>query len=742
MNNKSHDVIKVVNKAMDIAKSHNHEILTLEHLLASILDDSLVLSALTETSVNVDQVKKSLDQFFNSGIISKGNTQPQPSQLFADVMLVIAGKSLMMTNTPQTIEALLTILELVPDDAESMAKYILLKAGASSQSIKRFILHKSLDQSTDNMTDAAVDVDQRSAAEEFLTKYALNLNKKAIEGKIDPVIGRQSEIDQAIQIFCRKKKNNPILVGEPGVGKTSIAEGIAYKIVKGEVPKVMSTTTLWSLNIGALVAGTKYRGDFEERMNNVIKAMSHIPHGVLFIDEIHMIIGAGQVSQGATDAANLLKPALSDGSLRVIGSTTFDEFRQHFEKDRALIRRFGKIVVDEPSIEDTKKIIEGIIPNYEEFHKVKYSKESIDEVVELSSRFLSGKLPDKAIDIIDMAGARKSLFGIIDATISVDDIEFEISKITKIPIRNIDNTNHDKLNTLRDNIVSVVFGQDKAIDTIVDSVYVASAGLREDNKTQGSYLFTGPTGVGKTELARQLASSLGLVFKKFDMSEYMEKHSVSKLIGAPPGYVGFDNSSGMLTNAIEENPNCVLLLDEIEKAHPDIFNILLQVMDDGRLTNSSGKTVDFRNVILIMTTNAGAVEMERSSIGFGENSSNKDHMDSIKKLFTPEFRNRIDAIIPFGKLPVSEIKKIVVKFLDNINTMLIDKNIKLEYNQEVIDWLINKGYDETMGARPMARVINDNIKTPLSKLIIFNQIVNNKVVVYVKDHELIVESPK
>ena len=557
-----------------------------------------------------------------------------------------------------------------------------------------------------------------------LEAYCVDLNKKALEGKVDPLIGRSAEVNRTIQILCRRSKNNPLFVGDPGVGKTAIAEGLARKIVNGEVPEVLKDCTIYMLDMGVLLAGTRYRGDFEERLKAVIKEIENRPGAIMFIDEIHTVIGAGATSGGAMDASNLLKPALAGGSLRCIGSTTYKEYRQHFEKDRALVRRFQKIDVNEPSIPDAIAILKGLKPYYEKFHKVRYTDEAIETAVQLSSRYMSDrKLPDKAIDVIDETGASLMLLAENKRkkVIDVSDIEATVATMARIPAKTVSKDDATVLKNLEVELKRMVFGQDKAIESLASAIKLARAGLREPDKPIGSYLFSGPTGVGKTEVAKRLAEVLGVEMLRFDMSEYMERHTVSRLIGAPPGYVGFDQG-GLLTDGVDQHPHCVLLLDEIEKAHPDLFNILLQVMDHGKLTDHNGKSVDFRNVILIMTTNAGAADMARSAIGFGSSVREGDDMEAINRLFSPEFRNRLDAVIPFSHLKPEIVRKVVEKFVLQLEAQLSERQINIEISSEAADWLVKKGYDQQMGARPMARVIQEHVKKPLAEEVLFGQL--------------------
>jgi ATP-dependent Clp protease ATP-binding subunit ClpA len=559
---------------------------------------------------------------------------------------------------------------------------------------------------------------------EALQSYCVNLNEKAARGKIDPLIGRAQEIERTIQILCRRSKNNPLYVGDPGVGKTAIAEGLAKQIVEGDVPPVLETASIFALDMGALLAGTRYRGDFEERLKAVVSELENMDGAILFIDEIHTVIGAGATSGGAMDASNLLKPALASGSLRCIGSTTYKEYRNYFEKDRALVRRFQKIDINEPTVDDAVKIIIGLKPYYEKHHSVRYTSDAIRSAVELSARYINDrKLPDKAIDVIDEVGAAQMLLppSKRKKTVSVRDIEGIIAKIARIPAKSVNRDDRSVLRTLERDLKTLVFGQEKAIDALSSAIKLARAGLREIDKPIGNYLFSGPTGVGKTEVARQLARLLGIELIRFDMSEYMERHSVSRLIGAPPGYVGFDQG-GMMTDAVDQHPHSVLLLDEIEKAHPDVFNILLQVMDYGKMTDHNGKTVDFRNVILIMTTNAGATDLAKAAIGFNRSTREGEDQDAIKKLFTPEFRNRLDAVVPFANLGKPVISKVIEKFVFQLEAQLADRNVSIELTDGAKDWLAEHGYDDQFGARPMGRVIQEHIKKPLAEELLFGKL--------------------
>ena len=563
-----------------------------------------------------------------------------------------------------------------------------------------------------------------------LEAYCVNLNRKAREGRIDPLIGREAEVQRTIQVLCRRQKNNPLLVGDPGVGKTAIAEGLARKIVNSDVPEVLAKSTVFALDMGALLAGTRYRGDFEERLKQVMKEIEQHKDAILFIDEIHTVIGAGATSGGAMDASNLLKPALAQGTLRCIGSTTYKEYRQYFEKDRALVRRFQKIDVKEPSVADAIEILKGLKPYFEEFHKLRYTGEAVKAAVELSSRYIHDrKLPDKAIDVIDETGASQMLVPEPKRkkTIGVKEIEATVASMARIPPKSVSKDDTEVLQHLEETLKRAVYGQDEAVAALASAIKLARAGLRDQEKPIGCYLFSGPTGVGKTEAARQLSLSLGLELIQFDMSEYMERHTVSRLIGAPPGYVGFDQG-GLLTDAIDQHPHSVLLLDEIEKAHPDLFNILLQIMDHGKLTDHSGKAIDFRNVILIMTTNAGARDLASAAFGFHKSKREGDDREAIDRLFAPEFRNRLDAIVPFSRLPKSVIARVVDKFILQLEAQLSDRNVTIELTDEAREWLVKNGYDEAMGARPMARVIQTQIKTPLADEVLFGRLKSGGVV--------------
>ena len=639
------------------------------------------------------------------------------------------------------------VLVAIFSERESHAAYFLQQQEMTRYDAVNFIAHgiaKKPGASEPRPTKGAEEEEKPvvKTGGEALEAYCVNLNEKARQGKVDPLIGRSHEVDRCIQILCRRTKNNPLLVGDPGVGKTAIAEGLARKIINHEVPEVLAKATIFSLDMGTLLAGTRYRGDFEERVKQVIKELEHHADAILFIDEIHTVIGAGATSGGAMDASNLLKPALASGTLRCMGSTTYKEFRQHFEKDRALVRRFQKIDVNEPSVEDTVKILKGLKSYYEDFHKLKYTAEGIRAAVELSAKYITDrKLPDKAIDVIDEAGASQMLLpeSKRKKIIGIKEIEAVVSKIARIPPKSVSKSDTESLRQLETDLTGAVFGQAEAIKQLSSAMKMARAGLRDANKPIGSYLFSGPTGTGKTETARQLAQTLGIELLRFDMSEYMERHTVSRLIGAPPGYVGFDQG-GLLTDAVDQHPHAVVLLDEIEKAHQDVYNILLQVMDHGTLTDANGKKVDFRNIILIMTTNAGAADSQRNSIGFGRGKMDGEDQEAIKRLFTPEFRNRLDAIVAFKPLTHDVIRMVVQKFVLQLEAQLADRHVTIETSDEAIDWLAKNGFDELYGARPLARVIQEEIKRPLADDILFGRLAKGgHVKVVLKDGKLAFE---
>lgn len=721
-----------LHRALTLANENRHEYATLEHLLLALIDEDDAASVMRACNVDLDLLSKKLNGYIQSeldGQLMDDDEDTKPTNAFQRVIqrAVIHAQS---AGREEVTGA--NVLVAIFAERESHAAYFLQDQQMTRYDAVNYISH-GIGKASASMTDGAffyddTDRDENSESDgpktDALSAYCVNLNDKAREGEIDPLIGRESEVNRTIQILCRRSKNNPLYVGEPGVGKTAIAEGLAKRIVDGDVPEVLSGSTIFSLDIGVLVAGTRYRGDFEDRLKQVINELKEYPRSILFIDEIHTIIGAGATSGGTMDAANLLKPALSSGTIRCIGSTTYKEYRQIFEKDRALARRFQKIDVNEPSVADAIEIMKGLKTYFESYHNVKYTEEAMKASVELSARYMNDRrLPDKAIDVIDESGAAQMLLPEKKRkkTIGIKEIEATVASMARIPPKSISRDDRQVLANLEAELKRVVYGQDQAIEALSVAIKLARAGLREPDKPIGSYLFSGPTGVGKTEVARQLAASMGVELLRFDMSEYMERHTVSRLIGAPPGYVGFDQG-GLLTDAVDQHPHAVLLLDEIEKAHPDLFNILLQVMDHGQLTDNNGKKIDFRNIILIMTTNAGAADMAKSAIGFGSAEREGDDIEAINRLFTPEFRNRLDAIIPFGPLPVQVIHQVVQKFVLQLEAQLADRGITFDLADEAVAWLAEAGYDQRMGARPLSRVIQEHIKKPLADEILFGKL--------------------
>ncbi|MFD1197063.1 ATP-dependent Clp protease ATP-binding subunit ClpA [Brucella gallinifaecis] len=728
---------RALHQALTIANERHHEYATLEHLLLALIDDQDAGAVMRACSVDMEHLKRIVTDYIDrelDNLVTGYDEDSKPTAAFQRVIqrAVIHVQS---SNREEVTGA--NVLVAIFAERESHAAYFLQEQQMTRYDAVNYISHgiSKRAQSNEPRTPRGAEGlgEERSSVEpdegpkkkqDALTAYCVNLNEKAKSGRIDPLIGRDSEISRTIQVLCRRSKNNPLYVGDPGVGKTAIAEGLAKRIVEGDVPEALADATIFSLDMGTLLAGTRYRGDFEERLKQVVKELEEFPGAVLFIDEIHTVIGAGATSGGAMDASNLLKPALSSGAIRCIGSTTYKEYRQFFEKDRALVRRFQKIDVNEPSIPDAIEIMKGLKPYFEDFHKVKYTVDAIKSAVELSARYISDrKLPDKAIDVIDETGASQMLLpqNKRKKTIGVKEIEETIATMARIPPKSVSKDDEQVLAHLDTELKRVVYGQDLAIEALSSAIKLARAGLRDADKPIGSYLFSGPTGVGKTEVAKQLASSLGVELLRFDMSEYMERHTVSRLIGAPPGYVGFDQG-GLLTDGVDQHPHCVLLLDEIEKAHPDLYNILLQVMDHGSLTDHNGKKIDFRNVILIMTTNAGAADMAKAAIGFGSTRREGDDMEAINRLFTPEFRNRLDAIVPFGPLPVPVIHQVVQKFVLQLEAQLAERGVTFELTEPAIAWLADKGYDERMGARPLARVIQEHIKKPLANEVLFGKL--------------------
>ena len=730
---------KTLHTALANASERSHEYATLEHLLLALIDDADAAQVMQACGVDLgdlgDVVRQYLDQEYQS-LKTQDKADPQPT---AGFQRVIQRAILHVQSSGKDTVTGANVLVALFSERDSYAVYFLQQQDMSRLDAVSFISHgigkggRQVDGRTAKGAEEEAPKQQEEKAdakgqkkETALDQFTVNLNEKALAGKVDPLIGRGPEVDRTIQILCRRSKNNPLYVGDPGVGKTAIAEGLARKIVEGDVPEVLAEAVIYSLDMGSLLAGTRYRGDFEERLKQVVSELEKMPHAVLFIDEIHTVIGAGATSGGAMDASNLLKPALSGGTIRCIGSTTYKEFRNHFEKDRALLRRFQKIDVNEPTIEDTIKILRGLRTAFEDHHKVKYTPDAIKTAVELSARYINDrKLPDKAIDVIDEVGAMQMLVppSKRKKTITAREIEQVIATMARIPPKSVSSDDKKVLEHLERDLKRLVFGQDKAIEVLSSAMKLSRAGLRDADKPIGSFLFSGPTGVGKTEVARSLAEIMGIPLQRFDMSEYMERHSISRLIGAPPGYVGFDQG-GLLTDAIDQQPHCVLLLDEIEKAHPDLFNILLQVMDNGRLTDHHGKTVDFRNVVLIMTTNAGASDMARQGIGFGDVSKADAGDEAVKKMFTPEFRNRLDAIVPFAYLLPEVVSRVVDKFVLQLELQLADQNVHIQFDADARAWLARKGYDKLYGARPMARLIQDKVKKPLAEELLFGKLAN------------------
>ncbi|MEI6984508.1 MAG: ATP-dependent Clp protease ATP-binding subunit ClpA [Rhodospirillaceae bacterium] len=730
-------------RALGYANERLHEYATLEHLLLALADDHDAIAVLRACSVDVERLRRGLLDYIDNDLSNLISNRPEDAKPTAGFQRVLQRAAINVQSSGREEVTGANVLVALFSERESHAVYYLQEQEMTRFDAVNYISHGIAKATGQSQSRRVSGVDDDSCAEKVVKKggealgsYCVNLNKKAEAGKIDPLIGREQEVERTIQILCRRSKNNPLYVGDPGVGKTAIAEGLARRIVFADVPDVLLNAVIYALDMGSLLAGTRYRGDFEERLKAVLSELEALDGSILFIDEIHTVIGAGATSGGAMDASNLLKPALASGAVRCIGSTTYKEYRSHFEKDRALVRRFQKIDVAEPSIEDAIKILRGLKPYYEEYHRVRYTNEAIRAAVELSARYISDrKLPDKAIDIIDEVGAAQMLVAEAKRkkTISVRDIEATVAKIARIPPKSVSKDDREVLAHLERDLKTLVFGQEKAIATLVTAIKLARAGLREPEKTIGSYLFAGPTGVGKTEVARQLARALGIELTRFDMSEYMERHTVSRLLGAPPGYVGFDQG-GLLTDAIDQHPHCVLLLDEIEKAHPDLFNILLQVMDHGKLTDHNGKSVDFRNVILIMTTNAGAADMARAVIGFERTLRVGDDLEAIDKLFTPEFRNRLDAIIPFSALSPEIIAMVVDKFIIQLEAQLTERNVVIELDSQTRAWLGKKGYDPLFGARPLARVIQEHIKKPLAEELLFGRLARGgSVLVTIRD---------
>lgn len=749
----SRNLEQTLHRALSLASERRHEYATLEHLLLGLTDDTDASTVLRACGVDLDKLRTDLTEFLDKDLAGLATDRPGDPKPTAGFQRVVQRAAIHVQSSGRDEVTGANVLVALFSERESHAVYFLQTQDMTRLDAVNFISHgiakapgrsqprpvQGAGQPSEPPPEHEREEKPARRGQDALTNYCVNLNKKAMAGKIDPLIGRESEIERTIQILCRRTKNNPLYVGDPGVGKTAIAEGLAKRIVEGDVPEVLAKSTIYALDMGALLAGTRYRGDFEERLKAVVTELEAQPNSVLFIDEIHTVIGAGATSGGAMDASNLLKPALASGNLRCIGSTTYKEFRNYFEKDRALVRRFQKIDVNEPTLEDAVKILRGLKTNYEKHHKVRYTDEAIRAAVELSAKYIHDrKLPDKAIDVIDEVGASRMLQPEHKRrkTVTLRDVEEIVAKIARIPPKSVSADDKETLRNLERDLKSMVFGQDAAIDALAAAIKLSRAGLRDAEKPIGNYLFSGPTGVGKTEVARQLASTLGIELIRFDMSEYMERHSVSRLIGAPPGYVGFDQG-GLLTDAIDQHPHAVLLLDEVEKAHPDLFNILLQVMDHGKLTDHNGKTVDFRNVILIMTTNAGAADLAKEAIGFGRENREGEDGDAIKRMFTPEFRNRLDAVIAFANLTPEIVGRVVEKFVMQLEAQLADRNVTIELSSAAKEWLAERGYDRLYGARPLARVIQEHIKKPLAEELLFGRLVKGGAVkVTMKDRKL------
>jgi len=738
---------ETLHRALAHANSRQHEFATLEHLLLSLSEDQDAVAVLRACNLDIDKLRGSLEEFLDEELgglaVDQNVTDAKPTASFQRV-IQRAVHHVQMSGREEVTGA--NVLVAIFSERESHAVYFLHEQDMTRLDAVSYISHgiaKAPGMSDGRTPSGSTDEEEGDKTvkqgNEALDAYCVNLNDKARDGRIDPLIGREHEVERCVQVLCRRTKNNPLFVGDPGVGKTAIAEGLAKRIVEGEVPKVLSDATIFALDMGALLAGTRYRGDFEERVKAVLTELERVDGAILFVDEIHTVIGAGATSGGAMDASNLLKPALQSGSLRCMGSTTYKEYRNYFEKDRALVRRFQKIDVTEPSVDDAVKILEGLKPYYEDYHNVQYTGDALRTAVVLSDRYIGDrKLPDKAIDVIDEVGAAQALLSDEDrkSTIGIEEIESVVAKIARIPPKSVSRDDKEMLSSLEQNLKVVVFGQDQAIDALTSAIKLSRAGLREPEKPIGNYLFSGPTGVGKTEVARQLALIMGIELIRFDMSEYMERHTVSRLIGAPPGYVGFDQG-GLLTDAIDQHPHAVLLLDEIEKAHPDLFNILLQVMDHGKLTDNNGKQVDFRNVILVMTTNAGASDLAKPAIGFGREMREGDDEEAINRMFSPEFRNRLDATIGFHNLSPDVVHRVVDKFVVQLEGQLADRSVTIELTDGSRDWISNKGYDKLYGARPLARVIQEYIKKPLADELLFGELVDGgHVKVMVKDGKL------
>ena len=742
---------QTLNSLFAEAREQRYEFMTIEHLLFALLNNNSATAVLSACGANLNSLHDDLIKFIqkNSTIINDIDERDTQPTIGFQRVLQRAVFNVQSSGKQEVSGA--NVLVAIFGERESHAVYFLNRQSITKLDITNYISHGIANINEDDETDID-EIDDESCQDKpeanLLNSFAVNLNEKAIEGKIDPLIGRQIEIQRTIQVLCRRRKNNPLYVGEAGVGKTAIAEGLAKLIVDSEVPDVLMDSVIFALDLGALLAGTKYRGDFEKRLKSVIAELNKQPNSILFIDEIHTIIGAGATSGGVMDASNIIKPVLASGELKCIGSTTYQEYRGVFEKDHALARRFQKIDVAEPSIDETVKILEGLKSRFEEHHKIKYTRQALKTAAELTERYINDRqLPDKAIDVIDEAGAAQKLLpeSKRKKTIGVNDIENIVAKIARIPPKTVSNSDKDIIKNLERNLKMVVFGQDKAISMLSNTIKMSRSGLGNTQKPIGNFLFAGPTGVGKTEVTRQLAMQMGVELVRFDMSEYMERHTVSRLIGAPPGYVGFDQG-GLLTDAINKKPHCVLLLDEIEKANPDVFNLMLQIFDHGTLTDTNGRKTDFRNVIIVMTTNAGADRISRASVGFMPQDHSSDVTESIKKMFNPEFRNRLDAIIHFNPLDKKTISNVVGKFLIELEAQLDDKKVTIEITEDAREWLADNGYDKVMGARPMSRLIQKIIKRPLAEELLFGKLMqgghvvasleNNSIKVEIKEEEL------
>jgi ATP-dependent Clp protease ATP-binding subunit ClpA len=743
----SKDLEATLSEAFRGASKKRHEFMTVEHLLLALLDNGVASGVLLACDCDLTQLRSELLDFVDTTTpLISDSEEARETQPTLGFQRVLQRAVFHVQSSGKREVSGANVLVAIFSEQESQAVYFLRQQDIARIDIVNYITHgiskiPGQDEDGESAQEQFEEESGASSSNNPLDSFASNLNVEAEQGRIDPLVGREAEVTRVVQVLSRRRKNNPLLVGESGVGKTAVAEGLAKLIVEGDVPEVLAESVIYSLDLGALLAGTKYRGDFEKRFKALLGELKRNPKAILFIDEIHTIIGAGAASGGVMDASNLLKPVLTSGHLRCIGSTTYQEYRGIFEKDRALSRRFQKIDVDEPDVETTYRILKGLKSRFEEHHDLRYSDKALKAASELAGRYINDRyMPDKAIDVIDEAGALQRLQPVSKRKklIQVSDMEKVVAAIAKVPPKHVSNSDVDALKSLEPNLKMVVFGQDSAIDSLVTAIKLSRAGLNDSDKPIGSFLFSGPTGVGKTEVSRQLAKIMGIELLRFDMSEYMERHTVSRLIGAPPGYVGFDQG-GLLTEAVSKNPHCVLLLDEIEKAHTDVFNLLLQVMDHGTLTDNNGRHADFRNVILIMTTNAGAQEMSRASIGFTEQDHTSDGMEIIKKAFTPEFRNRLDGIIQFGALTVETIRTVVDKFLVDLQVQLDEKKVLLTVDESAIEWFVHHGYSESMGARPMARLIQEKLKKELAEDILFGKLSNNggEVLVSCENDELV-----